>query len=893
MLIFSRQHDLTPLPARQGNRGLFTPERPWPRQLYWQLALIISAVLTVMLMIFTFHAAEEEGEYLAKSIKQQAIALTKNIAATGGSFMLSTYYDSLNTLLLKSAEHPGINDLMVIDTAGVVVSHAIKPVNEQAYLGNLENEFILPAAPELTVIETENNITIWQPIVSGILQGWVRAQYSLSPVHQRQQEIIIGHVIDGFVIILITLALLLFFLWQPMEAIHQAAAFAGRLDQAGGEQIEVSKHSIEIEVLCESLNRASKNLYTQDMTIKRTMSDLESQKVALNQHAIVSITDTQGKIIYANDKFCEISLYSKKELFFQDHRIINSGYHPKEFFAELWQTIKNGGIWHGEICNRKKDGSIYWVETTIVPFLDEYGKPYQYVSIRTDITKLKTTEQALTDSQAFANIGSWDWNLKTGELFLSERIAPLLGYEKESIKPAYDSFMGAVHPDDKAYVEQKLSECLKSDRTHIIEHRIIWPDGTVRWLHISSKGICDKQGTPMRMLGIMQDITDRKMSESITARLGRVFDNSFDEIYLFEADSLKFVQINKSALENLGYSKNEIDTITPHSIKPEFTEVKFRKLIEPLLTGEKKQILLETTHERKDGSTYPIEVRLQYLARQDPPLLLGIVFDLTEIKKAEMIIREKEKTIERARKMESIGTLAGGIAHDFNNILMAMINYTELAQMDAEENSEMSNYLEEVLKAGSRANELVSHILTFSRETTSAPQLVQVDKIALEALKLIRATIPSMINIKNNINCNTYVLIDPVQLHQIIMNLCINASHAIGSKKGTISIDIKECMLDESFVTLQNILDPGSYVRLSVADTGSGMDKATIARIFEPFYTTKEVGEGTGMGLATVHGIVMAAGGGITVESTIDHGTTFSVYLSAVQDIKQPLVNAG
>ena len=258
--------------------------------------------------------------------------------------------------------------------------------------------------------------------------------------------------------------------------------------------------------------------YRQSLDKARLLSsaryELERQQQALDSHAIVSVADMHGAIIYANDKFCQVSGYSSAELIGKNHRIIKSGIHPDAFYADMWDTIVRGKIWHGEVCNRRKNGSFYWVNTSIVPFVDTEGFPYHFISIRTDITHVKENEQRLARSQEFANIGTWDWDIRSGELLWSERISGLFGFPEGDFTHSYAHFLETVHPEDKLRVDKSIKDCVERGLSYNIEHRCIWPDSSVHWLMQSGDVVRDSLGAPLHMLGLVQDITQRKLTEA-------------------------------------------------------------------------------------------------------------------------------------------------------------------------------------------------------------------------------------------------------------------------------------------------------------------------------------------------------------------------------------------
>lgn len=246
---------------------------------------------------------------------------------------------------------------------------------------------------------------------------------------------------------------------------------------------------------------------------------------AINSHSIVSATDARGRITYVNRRFCEVSGFDPPELLGQNHRLLKSGLHGAEFYREMWARLLSGKVWQGEICNRRKDGQLYWVDASIVPIFNEPGEITEFVSVRTDISAIKQAElraqiaeERFRRSQNFANIGTWDWNIQTGELFWTERIAPLFGYPQGELETTYENFLRAVHPDDREALIAAVDACVNRGADYHIEHRCVWPDGQIRWLLECGGVIRDEFGVPQHMLGVVQDITDRKQAELDLAR---------------------------------------------------------------------------------------------------------------------------------------------------------------------------------------------------------------------------------------------------------------------------------------------------------------------------------------------------------------------------------------
>jgi signal transduction histidine kinase len=267
--------------------------------------------------------------------------------------------------------------------------------------------------------------------------------------------------------------------------------------------------------------------------------------------------------------------------------------------------------------------------------------------------------------------------------------------------------------------------------------------------------------------------------------------------------------------------------------------------------------------------------------------------EIAKPKRAEEEKKKLEAQVQRAHRMEAIGTLAGGIAHDFNNILTAIIGYTELLRYDLPEDSKLQTNLKAIYEAGIRAKHLVKQILTFSRQSEEEKKPLRISIIIKEALNLVRASLPTTIEMRQNLESTSdTVLANPTQMHQVLINLCTNSAQAMQGKGGVLEVSLEDADLDLEAAAHNPDLKPGAYVKLTVRDTGSGIAPEIVKRIFEPYFSTREPDQGTGMGLAVVHGIVESTGGAITVESKLGEGTAIHVFFPRIMSEVTPEARA-
>lgn len=388
------------------------------------------------------------------------------------------------------------------------------------------------------------------------------------------------------------------------------------------------------------------------------------------------------------------------------------------------------------------------------------------------------------------------------------------------------------------------------------------------------------------------EVTDRKNAqmnfENAHALLQGLIDSIPDLIFYKDREST-YLGCNRAFSECNSVSDEQIIGMTDYDLfVRELAEI-YRKNDSKLLEM-KKSMRHEEWVDYPDGRKVLLEtVKTPYYSIDGVILgIIGISRDITERSRAEAEKKKLEVQLRQAQKMEAIGTLAGGIAHDFNNILAAIIGFTELSRNLADKDSNLGDYLGEVLAAGNRAKDLVRQILTFSRmQEQSNLSSMQIQPIAKEALKLLRASIPTTIAIKQDIQSEGgYILANPTQVHQILINLCTNAYHAMQETGGVLMVRLYRANREQ--LAGAHDLHSGVYTVLEVSDTGVGMDSETLDRIFEPYFTTKEQGKGTGMGLSVVHGIVRNYGGHINVTSAPGKGSTFQIFLPQVETIQLP-----
>lgn len=393
-------------------------------------------------------------------------------------------------------------------------------------------------------------------------------------------------------------------------------------------------------------------------------------------------------------------------------------------------------------------------------------------------------------------------------------------------------------------------------------------------------------GKIVGVVHIIRDITDRKHAEEALAKS--------NERYRLVAETAHDFILTTDLDYNVTYANKAVEGLmggaSPVGLKlNDFTPPETRKTGQAMMDQRRAGITdvfsFEWALSDLSGRSYIFDIRSQLLTENgNPSGVLFVARDITERKEAEEERRKLEKQLFEAQKMEAVGTLAGGIAHDFNNILATIIGYAELAR-DTREDNRREEQIDRLLLAAGRAKDLITQILTFSRRAEHLQKPIDLKSIVKEEIKLLRATMPATIEIRQQIHDGAFTVnADITQMHQVILNIITNAAHALGEKGGTIDVRLARTNLPAGSAAEELRLQPGPYIQLSIADTGPGIDPDILSRIFEPFFTTKGVGEGTGLGLSVVYGIVKNHQGAVKVESHPGAGASFHIYLPAMED---------
>jgi two-component system cell cycle sensor histidine kinase/response regulator CckA len=711
---------------------------------------------------------------------------------------------------------------------------------------------------------------------------------------------------------------------------------------------------------------------------------------------------------WTNETLHQMLGYAEEELKGQSARMV----YPSQEEYERVGRVKYGAIAErgtGSVETRwqRKDGGIIDIILSSTP-LDpaDLSKGVTFTAL--DITERKRAEEAVKESQeslaraqSIAHLGGWEWDMVAQKTTWSDENYRLSGYEPGDFEPTFEKFLETVHPDDRDMILQKLSDIQEGKIAHdTYEYRIVLPDGTERWLEGQLDVISDGEGQPVTLAGTNLDITERKQAEAALHLTQFCVDRASVGIMRTGSDA-QILSVNDQMCRALGYTAEELCTMHVYDIDPNFPLDKWRKHRERLCA--RGSDTFETVHQRKDGTTFPVEITNNYIEFQSSGFSISFTQDITERKQAEeererllsqvqeqaqrvqqivetvpegvilldiknrvimanplgrkdlavladtltggtltrlgehplpefltsppqglwhevsaegrtfqviarpietgptpggwvLVIRditqqrEIERRVHQQERLAAVGQLAAGIAHDFNNIMAVISLYAGMSLRTAELPEKIYERLETIDQQAHRASDLIQQILDFSRRAVLERLPMELGMFLKEQVKLLRRTLPENIKIDLIVGSDEYMVnADLTRVQQMIMNLATNARDSM-PEGGQLHIGLEKVWIASPQDAPLPDMEPGEWVRVTVADTGCGIPADVLPHIYDPFFTTKPVGMGTGLGLSQVYGIVKQHKGYIDVKSQKGEGATFTIYLPSLAQLQPETV---
>jgi two-component system cell cycle sensor histidine kinase/response regulator CckA len=609
----------------------------------------------------------------------------------------------------------------------------------------------------------------------------------------------------------------------------------------------------------------------------------------------IDALDDVSSNLYTNPQCIDLLGYTPEE-WREDPEIFARILHPEDRDRVLAETARGN---HTGIPLRieyrllAKDGRVVWLRDDSVVIREEDGRPLFRQGFLLDLTQQKETERALRNAeQRYRSLVEQVplaiyTNAADGRLlFMSSQIEDICGHPAAELMADPEIFWRLIHPDDRGAVRRATDRSLETQGEFSLEYRLVARDGRVVWVLDQTSPTLGGDGETLYRQGILADITEEKRRAEALALSEERFRSAFDHgpigMALVSPEG-RWLRVNEALCNIVGYSEEELlertfqDITHPDDLEAELAHVR------RLLADEVRYYELEKRYVHRDGRLVwvMLSVSLVRDAEGEPLHFISQIQDITGR-------RHLEEALRQSQKMEAVGRLAGGIAHDFNNLLTAISGYSELILERHSPNDRDRKNAEQIRRSAERAAQLTAQLLAFSRRQVLQPQEFRFDDAVAGIGDMLRRLIGEHVVIRTELGAGqAYVRADRTQIEQVVVNLAVNARDAMpGGGRLSIATSVGSVPVP---AWPETELEPGLYVVLEVSDTGEGMDAGTQAQVFEPFFTTKPVGEGTGLGLATVYGTVKQSGGDVTVTSMLGRGATFRVLLPLADAPAEPV----
>lgn len=678
---------------------------------------------------------------------------------------------------------------------------------------------------------------------------------------------------------------------------------------------ELGTSNEELEASNEELNTVNEELRAKSDELIQVLHGLEEsekryRELVQNANSAIVRWKADGTISFFNEYAQQFFGYRLEEAIGKNIRILvpetdSHGYDLSQLVNDI---VSNPEQFMNTINeNVCRDGRRVWITWTNKPIIDGKGQLIEILAVGSDITEQKQSEKEmmiLSQQRQLAlnasHLGWWQYDPITRIASWDDRYKAIFGVNK-NIMPNDEILKKIIHPDDLPALWAKVEAALNpsSPAPFVAQYRILRPDGELRWIEAHGIASFEEEGENRRavnFVGTVCDITERKMNELALKmskqRLALFIENAPVSIAMFDSE-MRYVSCSRRWLNDFKLGDSEIVGISHYELFPELPE-KLKTIHQSAMNGE---VLSGKSDrfDRADGSVQWLNWEVRPWSDQAGVIGGIIIFseDITELKQAEEDRDHLNEKLIQAQKMESVGRLAGGVAHDYNNMLNVIMGFTELALDKVQQKDPIHDDLMEIYKAAQRSASVTNQLLAFARKQTVIPKKIDLN-IAVEGmLKMLHRLIGENIELVWIPGGELWpVKMDPSQIDQILANLCVNARSAI-SDLGKITIKTCNTVFNEADCHDHIDFIPGEYVQLTVNDNGCGMDEETLNNIFEPFFTTKKVGEGTGLGLATVYGIIKQNNGFVEVFSKHGQGTTFNIYIPKHKTTESDLTTEG